>query len=399
MELFSLPPPGSSDSVTIRRLNDRPIADAFIMTGEHDWIFYLDDKTYRYRRLLGSQKLSEAQSIKGLPSDAWIAGWSPDGRWIVVDSKSAGSSLWLMEDDDILQVKSLLPLDDHSICLFSPDGKKLALSHANGGVMLYRCQGNASWNDPCELAPKYENIVDIQFSGDSRWLFARCHTRAFLAHTSLASPSVSLTPLCPLQNFGGAAISATSRWLVLLESGVIKLWDLRDPIIQKPLEVSDPNKAYTSFSISSKGRWLTACDENEDLRIWDLDAGDILSSKSLVSHHAQWVLFDYDDRYLVSGHYRAGVRFWNMDQDGPTGDARMLSLPNANIVAHAFLPGSPARLITRSSDWLHLQIWTLDIRALLEVTEELLSRNLSLDEWNEYFFEESWRRIFESLPP
>jgi WD40 repeat protein len=103
-----------------------------------------------------------------------------------------------------------------------------------------------------------------------------------------------------------------------------------------------------------------------------------------------------DGRWLVTGREGRTARLWDLKADDPTKTARVLSGHDGYVWAVAISPDG-RWLVTGSSDNT-ARLWPLTVEQLLEDAKRAVGRNFTLEEWNELFRGEDYRRTFEGLP-
>jgi WD40 repeat protein len=103
-----------------------------------------------------------------------------------------------------------------------------------------------------------------------------------------------------------------------------------------------------------------------------------------------------DSRWLVSASKDGVARLWDLSVSDPSLTSVVLRGHKASINAIAF--GSNQRwVITGSSDGM-ARLWELGTEELFDRAHRLAGRNLWLDEWQQYFPGEPYRKTFENLP-
>lgn len=150
---------------------------------------------------------------------------------------------------------------------------------------------------------------------------------------------------------------------------------------------------------SADGRWLATV--GEDLRIWDLRAGDPLSKPTFkINLLGRTVEFSPDGHWLASGHVGI-VRLWDLTLEAPSLYPVEVRHLNANysemtfsnnsrwLIGYHDNPGWPA---------VALSLWDLSFKEMLSVSGRLAGRNLSEHEWRAIFPGEEPRKTFPDQP-
>ena len=276
--LWSLPKltaPNGSASVAGQPLSSTrgrfmPDGNGIVSSGGNEWVRFWDvsGDVAKLQREVSSPIKSDAMHI------------SPDGRWML--TSGGGMYLW-----DLRRAGTVSPYplraDEPSypgpVVHFTPDGKRLVTTHADGVVRV--------WNLD-ESDPTARPVLLKGFSAP-----------------------------------GAVAISANGRWLAATARRPIS--GPPDPTVRL-LDLTAANPAATSFALlgheglpnlvfSSDQRWLVTGSTDDTLRFWDLGAADPSAAPMALPAFAPvTALFtDAGGRFVVSTHDDGFGRLWPLN--------------------------------------------------------------------------------------
>jgi hypothetical protein len=107
------------------------------------------------------------------------------------------------------------------------------------------------------------------------------------------------------------------------------------------------------------------------------------------------VAFAPDGKALASASGDGMVRLWDLTAPDPAARPRLLE-HDGPVYHVAFAPDGKA--LASASEDKTVRLWTLDLKDLIEMARNRVGRNLTFDEWREYFSPQPYRPTFPDLP-
>ncbi len=366
-----------------------------------------------------------------------------DDRWLAAAEESGLIHLWDLNNSDNAQRE----IQAHNAAIealaISPDDKWLISSDASGLVYLWEMEtlkGTQLYFDtPAAQLLGHEGIVEsLAVSGNGRWLVTGSYdstARLWDLDNPQAQPIV-------LRGHEKAifdvTISADNRWLATAsEDGTMRLWDLNNPGVDQRI-LTGHAAAVTAVTISPDNQWLVSGSQDGTARIWDLS--DLTAGPRVLSGHIDGILaieISSNSQWVATAGLDNTLRLWNLtDSSVPPfilrghtawitdlavsengrwivsasydGTARLWDLDNPDVGAVA-LSGHKGEIltvvITSDSEWLitaggdgTVRLWSLRVNVLMDLACSTAGRNLSLNEWEQYFPGTDYEATCPNLP-
>ncbi|MFQ5595340.1 MAG: WD40 repeat domain-containing protein, partial [Anaerolineae bacterium] len=298
-------------------------------------------------------------SLKGHTAPALGMAFSLDGETLTSVSRDGIIIVWSVETHQPLVDSQEVPVDEGgaSSVAFSEDGRKLALGTWDGTIVLWDV---AKGEQIGSLEPHedHSSVSSVTFSPDAQTLGSGYDDGTILLwNLAQSSPSVG-----PIQSQRGSvlslAFSPDGRTFASGDSVGAVLWDAATGTrLVAPLEYDQ--ESVTSAVFSHDGQVLASGSDGGTIILWDVATGKPL----------------YRDPF--------GGWLWGLEY-------RVLSMafsPNQNLLASGNDDGT-------------VILWDLDPKSWPARACRMANRNLTQEEWNEFFGTETrYQCTCPDLPP
>jgi WD40 repeat protein/serine/threonine protein kinase len=250
-------------------------------------------------------------------------GPDPDGAPRVWDV-ATGRELRRVEHQPASLGEGNFPVMNGGHLAWSPDGRRLAISAAEGNVVTIRAidggqdvqiyPGRSTIAVPTQGSFPVIGTTQILFSNDGQRLICK-HLRDSQCAAIKVWDSLTGKELPPLEGYGamanGMAISPEGKLLAAADFGsVIKVWDLTSGRLQRTLVGHQDIVLGLAFSPNSVH--LASGSGDCTVRVWDINRGDEVRRfrGHLAKVHS--VAFSPDGDRVVSGSADGVVKVWDM---------------------------------------------------------------------------------------
>lgn len=319
---------------------------------------------------------------------------SPNGRWLATAGEQV--HLWDLTAENLATTSIVLSSDGEGSILalaISPDNRWLVAGTSKKALLW-----NLTALDPAAIPLLSEDteISAVAFSPDNRWLAIGGWNNARIWDLTVQDLP-TLGTILPEQFASSPLVfSPDGRWLVTNSS----LWDLTVPDrTATPIVLSGHGEMITDVAISRDSRWLLIGSADNTASLWDLTAPDP-SAKSIVLRghrdNVHAVAIGPTNHWLVTGSDDETACLWDLTAQDPPASPIVLRGHEAEVTAVAVSPDD-RWLVTGSNDST-ARLWPLKLGDFLDFARLVAVRNLSLQEWEQYFPGQSYRKTFPDLP-
>jgi WD40 repeat protein len=194
------------------------------------------------------------------------------------------------------------------------------------------------------------------------------------------------------------------RLAVGSEGGGIWLFDLSSPDPMASPVVSPVHRGPVNVvAFSPDNRWLATGSVDASALLFDLGRGQTAKPFALrgPGSSIRSMTISWDSRWLVAGSDDGRSYLWDLTAEQPAlaplvFDARPVPNNGSVLIERVAFNRAQRALLTVSHG--NVRLWPLSLARLEEMARLTVGRNLTREEWDQYFPGEPYRPTFASLP-
>lgn len=343
--------------------------------------------------------------LRGREWDIEAVAFSSDSRWLATGSYDGTVRLWDLTAPDPAAAPIFLRGHEDRVnaVVFSPDGHWLATGSYDGTARLWNLTVPDLAAAPMVLRGHEGGINAAAVSSDGHSLVTGGWDNTARLW-DLSAPDPAAAPIVLRAHTDGiltVAFSPDNCWLATGgNDGTICLWDLSDSDpAAEPAVLRVHEGAIEAVAFSPDNHWLVTAS-----RLWDLTAyGPAADPIVLRGHEMQVsaVAFSPDSHWLATGSggllvKDSTVRLWDLTTVTSAANPIVLRGHETGIIAVAFSPEG-YWLVTGSRDGT-VRLWDLRLDELVDLACRTAGRNLTREEWEQYFPGQGYRQTCEQWP-
>lgn len=395
-----------------RILTHGSTVEALAFSPDGRWMAYLGGN---YIRLWEMQTLRIADNLQRATGillewdgdNLTSLAFSPDGRWLAAGGYDRAVLLWDTQNPAIEPLQFLGGEGYVTGLAFNPQGKTLVVSRFNNPVVeVWNVQDHST--EPVKLTGSQAGgEVRLAFSPDGRWLATanNCDLVCLYDMQNLQAEPANLAG--GTNGIIGLVFSPDSQYLAFsnfepfadltANTNPIQVWDVQD-LSAQPLSLLGDASGALALTFSPDGRWLAAGGFDFLVRLWDLQNPQ--PEPVLLRGHEFYIAalrFSPDGNWLASESNDQSVRLWNMlnFQAEPLILREITGIPTTL----AYSPDGQYLATSYYNEGNSVRLWRMDWENMLAEACGLAARNLTQDEWTQYFPGQPYRVTCPDLPP
>lgn len=323
--------------------------------------------------------ISRGRWLPGHQDSVLSIDFSPDGSALISGSADQSIMFWDLESGTTKGSPLLLHGDEVRDVAFQPQGNCFASAGRDGKIILWALNGEQM--EPKELVGHAAIVRSVNFSPDGSLLASSDDSgRVFLwdveTGRQIGEPLIGHSREVFDVDFNpDGTLLASGGW-----DGKIQLWDLETRELSGESITTGIEQVW-DIEFSPDGTTLAVAGEGEKILIFDV-AGRVLESQLVTNqvNRISTIAFSPDGKLLASGSSDSTIEIWDIPE------RRIVGLPlqthSSGINSLKFSPDG--RLLASADDFGRIITLTIDYENPIEKICDIVSRNLTTDEWALY---------------
>ena len=252
-------------------------------------------------KIWGVKQGQELLPLEGHTGAVTSVAFFPDGVRLVTGSSDSTARLW-----DLTMGQPLLTVKGHLGPIISVaivhEGKQLVTASNDGTLRLWDLAAMEVLTGEHE-----KRIQSIATSPDGKWLATASWDRTVKLWDAVTGKSLYTLNFKDLVT--SVAFSRERKQLVTGSGDTVTLWDLTT---RHPITIEDRLNHVNSVAISPDGRLLAIADDDEAIRLVDLQGKRELALFKGHTRSVTCVVFSPDGRYMATGSLDGTAKLWDI---------------------------------------------------------------------------------------
>jgi len=329
-----------------------------------------------------------SRTLTGHMANVYSLAFSPNSRWLASGSYDGTIKIWDTTTGQLL--KTLYGHGNKHVThvLFNQDGRILISGSADTTIRLWDTN---SWQEKAVFKGHTNRITNLALSPDGEKLASSSFDRTVRIWDLASGEQITRWESSGRTIFDIEFSPDGTQLAAAAEDKMLFIWDLQ---IKQLTDAITLHKDWvTAVEFSPDGQEIATGSQDRTIKIWDIATANPIT---LTTEHTNWVTtikYQPDGEYLASGAKDQSVIFW----DTTSWQIAYKLLPhNKGIESIRFSPDN--KLFASGSSDRTIQL--LNLAFLHKPSCDLMTRNLTLAEWQKYVSQEmAYQITCHNLPP